>query len=262
MPETEERILRAALKVFTSEGYAHTTTQKIAKEANVTEATLLQKFQSKENLFRKVISKNQNSFLKFWDEVYKGVPLWDIDYPQPAFQKLIKTKEIKPGQTLDIGCGRGENAIMLAMNGFDVTGIDLAETAISDAKAKSMERHVKVNFVVGNVLHMDQLFREAEFDVVIDSGLFHMMMDEDRPVFARQVSRVLKEGGKYFMLGFSDQELIEKGPRKLSKAEIEQTFSPFFNIIYIKDSTFDTRLGPNSVKAYLLSAVKRELNKK
>jgi ubiquinone/menaquinone biosynthesis C-methylase UbiE len=115
--------------------------------------------------------------------------------------------------------------------------IDLVEDAIS--KAKAMERHVKVNFVVGNVLHMDRLFREGEFDVVIDFGLYHvMMMGEDRPVFARQVSKVLKAGGQYFMLGFSDKELVENRPRKLSKTEIEQTFRPFFNIISIKDSTF------------------------
>ena len=36
------------------------------------------------------------------------------------------------------------------------------------------------------------------------------------------------------MLGFSDKELAEDGPLKLSKMEIEQTFTPFFNIIYIK----------------------------
>ena len=39
---------------------------------------------------------------------------------------------------LDIGCGRGVNGIMLEMNGCDVTGIDLAENAIYDAKAKAV----------------------------------------------------------------------------------------------------------------------------
>lgn len=55
---------------------------------------------------------------------------------------------------------------MLAMNGCDVTGIYIVEDAISEAKAKVIERHVKVNFVVGNILMMDQLFREAEFDLL------------------------------------------------------------------------------------------------
>jgi len=57
------------------------------------------------------------------------------------------------------------------------------------------------------------------------------------------------------MLGISDKELIVRIP-KISKAKIENAFKFFFNIIYINDANFDTRLGPNSLKAYLLSAVK------
>ena len=73
------------------------------------------------------------------------------------------------------------------MNGCEVTGIDLSEAAISSARAKTIESHVKVNFVVRNVLYMDHLFMEEEFDVVIDSGLFHAMVDKEKPVFARHV---------------------------------------------------------------------------
>lgn len=193
----------------------------------------------------------------FWDDVYKVTPPWDIDHPQPAFESLIQNGEIMPGRALDIGCGTGENAIMLAMHGCDVTGIDLAEDAILNAKAKAIELNVKVNFAIGNVLQMDKLFDEGEFDIVIDSGLFHVMTDEERPVFARQVNRVLRTGGKYFMLCFSDKEPGEyELPRRASKAEIESTFSPLFNIIYIKDEVFDTLLSPSSRKAYLLSATR------
>ncbi len=62
MPDTEEKILNVALKVFISEGYADATTRRIAQEANITEMTLLQKFQSKENLFRETIKKIQMHF--------------------------------------------------------------------------------------------------------------------------------------------------------------------------------------------------------
>lgn len=192
----------------------------------------------------------------YWDEAYKGTPPWDVGHPQPVFESLVEAGEIKLGRALDIGCGRGENAIMLALNGFDVTGIDLVKDAISDARAKVIERHVKVNFVVGDVLQMDRLFAEEEFDVVIDSGLFHAMTDEERPVFARQVYKVLKIGGKYFMLCFSDKEPPGQGPRRVSKAEIEQTFTSLFKIIYIKDSAFESRFGTGRREAYLLSAVR------
>ncbi len=189
-----------------------------------------------------------------WDEFYKGKPAWDVGHPQPAFEALVEDGEIKPGQILDIGCGRGENAMMLAMNGCDVTGIDLAEIAISDAKAKAAERHVNVNFVVGDVLRMDQLFKEAEFDVIIDSFLFHTFTDEERLIFARQIYKVLKPGGKYFMLCFSDKDPAGPGPRRISKAEIEHTFASLFKIVYIADSSLIANTGRR--EAYLLSAVR------
>jgi ubiquinone/menaquinone biosynthesis C-methylase UbiE len=99
---------------------------------------------------------------------------------------------------------------MLAMRGYDVVGIEV-EDVISYAKAKAIERNVKVNLVVGNVLEMDRLFKEGEFGIVIDCGLFHTFHTteiENRLVFARQVCRVLKTGGKYLMLGISYKELI------------------------------------------------------
>jgi 2-polyprenyl-3-methyl-5-hydroxy-6-metoxy-1,4-benzoquinol methylase len=74
---------------------------------------------------------------------------------------------------MDIGYGRGENVIMLAMNGCDITGIYLVKDTISYAKAKTLERHIEVNFVAGNVLKMYRLFMEGEFDIVIGPGLFH-----------------------------------------------------------------------------------------
>jgi cyclopropane fatty-acyl-phospholipid synthase-like methyltransferase len=191
-----------------------------------------------------------------WDEIYKGTPAWDVGHPQPAFEALIEDGEIKPGIALDIGCGRGENAIMLAMNDCVVTGIDLSEIAVSDAKFKAVERRVNVNFVVGDVIRLDELFKESEFDVIIDSGLFHTMTDEDRPIFARQVYRALKPRGKYFMLCFSDKEPSGPGPRRVSKAEIEHTFTPLFKIVYIKDSAFEAKFGSGRREAYLLSAVR------
>jgi len=61
MKNTEQKILDAAVKVFSSDGYAGATTRKIAQEANVTEVTLFRKFQSKENLLKEVLIKNRHA---------------------------------------------------------------------------------------------------------------------------------------------------------------------------------------------------------
>ncbi len=61
MRNTDQNILDAAIKVFSSKGYAGATTREIAQEANVTEVTLFRKFQSKENLLKEVLIKHRNS---------------------------------------------------------------------------------------------------------------------------------------------------------------------------------------------------------
>jgi len=43
------------------------------------------------------------------------------------------------------------------------------------------------------------------FETIIDSGLFHLFTDEERRRFLPSLAAVLRPGGTYFMLAFSDQ---------------------------------------------------------
>ena len=142
--------------------------------------------------------------MSFWDDAYRATPPWDIGRPQPAFVELVRNGELNPGRVLDVGCGTGENAIFLAQNGFLVTGIDFVQNAIRAAKARAAERKVKVDFRVGNALSIES--GKDEFDNVVDSGLFHIFSDEERLVFAQEAARILRKGGNYFMMCFSDKE--------------------------------------------------------
>ena len=51
---TRERLMRAALELFTTEGYRATTTQDIAGRARIAEATIYRHFAGKEALFNEV----------------------------------------------------------------------------------------------------------------------------------------------------------------------------------------------------------------
>lgn len=58
---TREKILAAALKLFSSKGYLGATTKEMAKSAGIAEVTLFRHFASKEQLFEEVL--NTYSFL-------------------------------------------------------------------------------------------------------------------------------------------------------------------------------------------------------
>lgn len=72
-----------------------------------------------------------------WDQRYvDGELLWDTGEPGVHLPGVIERHNIAPANALEIGCGTGTNSIWLAQHGFEVTGTDLAPTAIARAEAR------------------------------------------------------------------------------------------------------------------------------
>src|SRR5580704_203117 len=108
-----------------------------------------------------------------WDDSYtaESPPPWDIGRPQPAFVALAESG-LLTGQVLDVGCGTGEHALLAAIRGAKATGVDISPAAIEQARAKAEERGLDVQFQVEDALDLRQL--DLSFDVIIDSGVFHV----------------------------------------------------------------------------------------
>jgi cyclopropane fatty-acyl-phospholipid synthase-like methyltransferase len=188
--------------------------------------------------------------MDFFDSAYRGTPPWDIGRPQKEFIELVRRGEITRS-VLDIGCGSGDNALFFAQEGFDVWGIDSSSLAIQKAQEKSQQRGLPVHFQVLNALELAKLNRT--FDTVTDSGLFHTLSDEDRPLFVKNLAAVLSPNGTYFMLCFSDKEPAGYGPRRITEREIRETFSDGWSINYIRPATFESNIRAQGPRAWLSS---------
>ena len=192
--------------------------------------------------------------MDFFDSAYQGTPPWDIGRPQKEFVELVRSGEIT-GSVLDIGCGTGEHALFFAAEGYDVWGIDSAPLAIEKAQEKAVKRGLPVHFCVLDALDLAQLNRK--FDTATDSGLFHTLSDEDRPLFVDNLAAVIAPAGNYFMLCFSDLEPAGYGPRRITKREIQESFSDGWTINYIRPAVFESRTRAEGPRAWLSSIAKK-----
>ena len=186
----------------------------------------------------------------FFDDAYDGVPPWDIGRPQPEIVRL-EGEGLIQREVLDVGCGTGENALFLAQRGHRVLGIDRATKAITRAKQKATARGLVAEFLVWDALKLPGLSRG--FDTVIDAGLFHVFADEERGTFVDCLGEVLKLGGRYLMLCFSDKEPGNWGPRRIKKAEIQRAFGGGWTVDSILPSRFATHLDDSGAHSWTVT---------
>jgi SAM-dependent methyltransferase len=189
-----------------------------------------------------------------FDAMYvAGRPPWDIGRPQSAFRDLADRGRLV-GRVLDVGCGTGEHVLMAAAIGLDATGVDTANTAVTSAKEKAVERDLSARFMTWDVLQLADL--DESFDTVLDCGLFHVFEDRDRPRFVDALRASMPTGGRYYMLCFSDLEPGDWGPRRIQQDEIRASFVDGWRVEDIEPAELEITLEPGSARAWLASILR------
>jgi SAM-dependent methyltransferase len=176
-----------------------------------------------------------------FEERYKiGDLPWDIKRPDYNLVNILKTFPIKAGKGLDVGCGTGDNVIWLSQQGFEMTGVDFAQTAIELARRKTEMMNVEAT------LHTLDFLAEpvpgGPFAFVFDRGCFHTFDTEDeRSLYARNVHGVLEKDGWWLTIaGNYDDGRLDIGPPKRKATEIVKAVEPLFQIISITSGRFDS----------------------
>ncbi len=101
--------------------------------------------------------------MTFWDDWYR----YDPDHVEVPDQILAtELADLEPGTALDLGCGRGTNALQLATWGWQVWGVDISDRAIALAEAAASARNLPVHFTVADVSHWQP---EKQFDLVVST---------------------------------------------------------------------------------------------
>ncbi len=111
---------------------------------------------------------------------------------------------------LDIGCGTGRNARLIANHlGSDsrVIGIDIGADMLSGFSRKQ-EKDPRLSAIKSDIRY-NFPFPDKSFDGVFMSFVFHGMEHEERLHVLSEIYRVLKPGGKFYLLDYRPLNLKE-----------------------------------------------------
>lgn len=138
-----------------------------------------------------------------WSTTYKSGSyraIWDHSYPSPELVGYIAAAKYPIGaRALDVGCGSGRDAVLLANCGFEVHGLDFSPEAIEIAQNYAAKRMAKVSWHCCDVLRTP--FETRYFDLITDRGCFHHLSELRRRKYAEEMARILKPGGALLLRG-------------------------------------------------------------
>ncbi len=142
---------------------------------------------------------------------------------QPVQLQFVKKRvgELAENNILDIGCATGELAFQLANAGAKVTGIDLNEDLLKQAKTTKI--HPNLCFQTGNMLELETDFQPGLFDVVLCFGntLVHLQAVELIQQMLKDVYSVLKRGGHFLLQILNYDYILSERVSELPVIETE-----------------------------------------
>ncbi len=111
-------------------------------------------------------------------------------------------------RVLDLCCSYGRNAIGLAGQGYEVTGLDRDEAAIAEARRRAQAAGVSVTYITGDMRELGAL--PGTFDAVINMWQSMNFFDEETNASVmRAIHDKLTPGGRFIVDSFN-REYFER----------------------------------------------------
>jgi len=131
-----------------------------------------------------------------WDDfVETGKDWYRDELNAPAL--LAACGEVRALRVLDIGCGQGYFSRLLARKGAKVTGVDVSEQQVANARRHEAEEPLGIHYLVLDAARLEERLPEGSFDMV--TACFALGDTSDPGAVVQAVSRVLRPGGRFVL---------------------------------------------------------------
>jgi 2-polyprenyl-3-methyl-5-hydroxy-6-metoxy-1,4-benzoquinol methylase len=162
---------------------------------------------------------------KKWDEIYTKQEYLSLTAATVLAEHTFLLPET--GTALDLACGLGANALLLAEWGLDVQAWDISSVAIEKLKIQAREKGLEVT--AKQVAIQKNVLPENSFDVIVITRFL------DRSL-SREIIAALKSGGLLFYQTYTLQKITDSPPHNpdflLAENELLSLFSPLKVIFY------------------------------
>ncbi len=158
--------------------------------------------------------------LAAWESRYGASTVWTGKVNTHLKEWVDAHPQVTPGVAIDLACGEGGDAMWLASQGWQVTGVDFAQTAIDRASAASRARGVVVTWMVANLTEWKA---DKPADLVTLSFLH-----EPAPVRAavwRVAAGAVGEGGTLVIAGHAPDVEGAPGPPPETRFTAEEVLA-------------------------------------
>lgn len=98
---------------------------------------------------------------------------------------------------LDVACGRGRHSLNFAQRGYQVTGVDLAPSAIQKAKNQAKNAGLEAQFVIGDMRNA----LNDRFDLIVNlfTSFGYFSTDEDNELPLKAMAEMLNPNGQIWI---------------------------------------------------------------
>lgn len=128
-----------------------------------------------------------------------------------SLEACFRSQAVAPATIIDLGCGTGGHALLLAQRGYAVTAMDRSASMLEKARTKTGQAHASVSFLQGDITRLD--FREA-FDAAIAmfAVVGYQTADEELEALLAGVWRSLRPGGVFIFDGWFGPGVLHDPP--------------------------------------------------
>ncbi len=120
----------------------------------------------------------------------------DVDYAATVdfYWEILNSQKLSPRTAVDLACGTGSVAALLAQKGLQVTGVDLSEDMLCIASQKAREKGLPIQFVC-QPLQKLHLYKGVDLAVCALDSLDYILDPADCQTAINRVYKALNPGG-------------------------------------------------------------------